>query len=90
MEFILRPHKDYIKYYIDDIVIFSKIFEQYIEHLNTIFELFDALGITLKNIKTYLDYPSIILLGQRVDDFGIFYTKERITAIRELEFPENL
>jgi len=71
-------------------VIFFKIFEQYIEYLNTIFELFDALKITFKNIKTYLDYPSIILLEQRVDGFGISYTKKRIVVIRELEFPENL
>ena len=71
-------------------MIFSKIFEQYIEHLDTIFELFNALGITLKDVKTYLGYLSIILLGQRVDNFGISYAEKRITAIRELEFPENL
>ncbi len=63
MDLILRSYKDYARYYVDDIVIFFKIFEQYIEYLDTIFELFDALGITLKNVKIYLDYPSIILLG---------------------------
>ncbi len=90
MNLILRPHKDYAKYYVDDIMIFSKIFEQYIEHLDTIFKLFDALGITLKNVKTYLDYLSIILLGQRVNGFGMSYAEKRIAVIRELEFPENL
>ncbi len=87
---ILRPHKNYTRYYVDDIVIFFKTFEQHIEHLDTIFELFDALEITLKNVKTYLDYLFIILLRQRVNGFEIFYTKKHITTIRELEFPENL
>ena len=81
---------DYARYYVDDIVIFSKIFGQYIEYLDTIFELFDALGIIFKDVKIYLGYLSIILLGQRVDGFGISYAKKRITVIRELEFLENL
>ena len=55
-----------------------------------IFELFDALRITFKDIKTYLDYLFIILLRQRVDGFGISYAEERIAIIHELEFPENL
>ncbi len=71
-------------------MIFFKIFEQYIEYLDTIFELFNALEIIFKNVKTYLDYLFIILLGQRVDGFGIFYAKKRITVIRELEFLKNL
>ena len=71
-------------------MIFFKIFEQYIEYFDTIFELFNALEIIFKNVKTYLDYLFIILLGQRVDGFGISCAKKRIIAIRELEFLENL
>src|SRR6266536_1737497 len=44
-----RPHIDYARYYVDDIMIFFKIFGQHIEHLDTIFKLFDQLGITLIN-----------------------------------------
>ncbi len=90
IDLILRPYRNYARYYVDDIVIFFKIFEQYIEYLDTIFELFDVLGIIFKDIKNYLDYLSIILLEQRVDGFGISCVKERIVVIRELEFPENL
>ena len=71
-------------------MIFFKIFEQYIEYLDTIFKLFDAFGITLKDVKTYLGYLSIILLEQRVNGFGISYAEKRITIIHELKFPENL
>jgi hypothetical protein len=63
IDFVLRPHKIYARYYIDDIVIFFKIFENYIEHLDKIFDLFDTLSIILKGPKAYLGYLSIILLG---------------------------
>ncbi len=39
---LTRPYKNYVRYYVDDIIIIFKTFEQYIEHLDTIFELFDA------------------------------------------------
>jgi hypothetical protein len=62
MNIILRPYRQFTRYYVDDIVIFFKIFEKYIEYLNTIFELFNRIGIIFKNFKIYFDYPLIILL----------------------------
>jgi hypothetical protein len=60
---ILRSYRQFVRYYVDDIVIFFKIFEMYIEYLDTIFELFNRIGITFKNFKIYFGYSSIILLG---------------------------
>jgi hypothetical protein len=62
MDTILRSYRQFARYYVDDIVIFSKNFEKYIEYLNIIFELFNRIGITLKDSKIYFDYSSIILL----------------------------
>jgi hypothetical protein len=59
---VLRSYKIYARCYIDDIVIFSKIFEDYIEYLDKIFDLFDTLSIILKGPKAYLEYLLIILL----------------------------
>jgi hypothetical protein len=60
---VLRSYKTYARYYINDIIIFSKTFENYIEYFNKIFNLFDTLDITLKRFKTYLEYLLIILFG---------------------------
>jgi hypothetical protein len=60
---VLRPYRIYARYYINDIVIFSKIFKNYIEYLDKIFDLFDTLNIILKGLKVYLGYLLIILLG---------------------------
>ena len=59
---ILHSYKFFVCYYIDDIIIFSKTLEDYLQHLNMIFNLFNKFEITLKKIKTHLDYLSIILL----------------------------
>ena len=90
MDSILRPYKFFVRCYVDDIVIFSKIFKEYIEYLNTILGLFDRLNVTLKNIKTFLGYLSIILLKQRVDGFGILIFEKYIAVIRNLIFPQIL
>jgi hypothetical protein len=58
---ILRLHRQFARCYVDNIVIFFKIFEEYIEYLDTIFELFNRIGITFKNPKFYFGYFSIIL-----------------------------
>ena len=90
MNSILRSYKPFIQYYIDDIIIFSKIFEEYIKYFDIILKLFDRLEIMIKEIKTFLDYLSIILLNQRVNGFDIIISKERTTAIRNLVFPKIL
>jgi len=63
MDSVLRFYKIYARYYINDIIIFFKIFEDYIEYFDKIFNLFDTLSIILKGLKVYLGYLLIILLG---------------------------
>src|SRR6266480_3951657 len=81
MNMILRFHKFFICCYIDDIVIFSKTLKNHLKHLNTVFSLFDKMRITLKKVKTHLNYSSIILLSQQVDDFDMTSSKKQITAL---------
>jgi hypothetical protein len=87
---ILRLHYQCARCYIDDIIIFFKTFEEYIEYLDIIFELFNRIGITLKNSKIYLGYPSIILLKQRINNLDITYAENRIAAFKDLQFPQIL
>src|SRR5436190_23979436 len=59
---IFRFYKFFAHCYIDNIIIFLKILKNYLKHLNTVFSLFNKLKIIFKEIKTYLNYSSIILL----------------------------
>src|SRR5436189_5837912 len=81
MNMILRSHKFFAHCYINDIVIFLKILKNHLKHLNIIFNLFDELRITLKEIKTHLDYSSIILLSQQVNDFDMTSLKKQIAVL---------
>src|SRR5436190_22457056 len=64
MNMIFKFHKFFTHCYINDIIIFSKTLKNHFKHLNTVFNLFNELRITLKKVKIHLDYLSIILLNQ--------------------------
>ena len=88
MNMILHSHKFFAHCYIDDIIIFSKTLENHLQHLNMIFNLFNRLEIIFKRIKTHLDYSSIILLDQWVDDFDMTSSKKWIAVLQDLSFSE--
>jgi hypothetical protein len=90
MDIILRLHRQFARYYVDDIIIFSKIFEKHIEYLNTIFKLFNRIGITFGDPKIYLDYSSIILLKQRINELNMTCAENRIAILKDLQFPQIL
>ena len=87
---LLRNQRDFVRAYIDDIVIFSKSLEDHLHHLRTVFGLFDSLEISLAGPKSFLGYPTATLLGQRVDALGLATDQERIRALLDLEFPTTL
>ena len=47
-------------------------------------------NICLSPNKSYLGYPSVALLGQRVDALGLSTAAEKLAAISKLAFPRNL
>ena len=90
MNMILHSHKFFACCYIDDIIIFSKTLENHFQYLNMIFSLFNRLEIILKKIKTHLNYSSIILLNQQIDDFDMTISKKWIAALQNLSFSKTL
>ena len=81
MNMIFKSHKFFVCCYINDIVIFSKILKNHLKHLNIVFNLFDELKIIFKEIKTYLNYSSIILLNQQVNNFDMIFLKKQIAVL---------
>ena len=87
---ILRFHKSYAREYIDDIVIFSKSFDEHVQHLNIIFQLFNDLNISLSLKKFFLRYSTVQLLEKKVNAFDLTTVVEKIEAIFKLKFLANL
>src|SRR5436190_450769 len=75
MNMIFRFHKFFICCYINNNIIFLKILKNHLKHLNIIFNQFDELKIIFKEVKTHLDYLSIILLNQQINDFDMTFSK---------------
>lgn len=76
--------------YIDDIVVYSKSYEDHIEHLDKVLEAIEKAGITLSPSKCHLFYPSILLLGHKVSRLGLSTHREKVSAIMDLERPNKL
>lgn len=58
--------------------------------LRTLFEIFLYYNISIKPIKSYLNYPDVALLGQRVNSLGLTTLEEKLKAIRLLTYPDTL
>jgi hypothetical protein len=71
--------------YIDDIVVYSKTYEEHIDHLDLVLGPIEKAGITLSPAKCHLFYSSILLLGHKVSYLGLSTHLEKVKAILELE-----
>lgn len=76
--------------YIDDIVIFSKSWEDHLVHLDRVLSAIAAARITLEPKKCFIGYSSILLLGHKVSRLGLSTHKEKVAAIQELARPTNV
>lgn len=76
--------------YIDDIVIYSRTFEEHLTHLDQVLGDIAKAGLTLSPNKCHLGYQSLLLLGQKVFCLGISTHKEKVDAILALEELRNV
>ena len=91
MQSILAPYLwIFCLVYIDDIVIYSKSYEEHLNHLDKVLEAIENAGITLSPTKCHLFYGSILLLGHKVSRLGLSTHAEKVNAIMELERPRKL
>lgn len=58
--------------------------------LRQLFEIFIIYNISIKPIKTYLNYPNISLLGQRVNSLSLTMVEEKLKVIQLLCYPNML
>jgi hypothetical protein len=75
--------------YIDDIVIFSKPFDNHLSHLDQVFKAVAETGITLATTQCHFTYQSLLLLGQKVSCLGLYTQMEKVLANLNLDVPRN-
>ena len=91
MQGILAPYLwIFALVYIDDIVVFSRTFDDHLRHLDTVFAAIARSGITLSPSKCHFAYQSLLLLGQKVSRLGLSTHREKVDAIVQLDQPRNI
>ncbi|KAF7365342.1 Retrovirus-related Pol polyprotein from transposon opus [Mycena venus] len=76
--------------YINDIVVYSKSYDDHLEHLDKVLGAIEEAGVTLSPTKCHLFYSSILLLGHKVSRLGLSTHREKMQAILDLERPRKL
>ncbi|TFY54605.1 hypothetical protein EVJ58_g8762 [Rhodofomes roseus] len=76
--------------YIDDIVVYSRSWDEHVEHLDKVLKAIIVSGITLSPTKCHFGYTSILLLGQKVSRLGFSTHHEKVRAVTELARPHRV
>lgn len=89
MQSVLAPYLwIFTLVYIDDIVVYSKTFDEHLEHLKAVLQAVSTAGITLSPSKCHSGYHSLMLLGQKVSRLGLSTHKDKVDAIVQLAPPK--
>ncbi len=87
---ILRDVREWACAYVNDIVCGGKSLPDLLTKLRMLFDIFIRYNISIQPTKSYLNYPDVALLGQRVNSLGLSTSEEKLKAVRLLKYPETL
>jgi len=88
---IIRKHKlaDFTISYIDDILIFSKSFEDHIKHLTQLFQAIKIEGFRLKFSKCSFAENSVKYLGHIIQNNSVRPLKDNLISIKNFPTPKT-
>lgn len=88
---IIRKHKlaDFTISYIDDILVFSKSFEDHIKHLCALFEAIKIEGFKLKFSKCSFAENSVKYLGHIIQNNSVKPLKDNLISIKNFPIPKT-
>nr|VZI45164.1 unnamed protein product [Spirometra erinaceieuropaei] len=75
--------------YIDDLLVASSTTEEHMEHLTTVFDRLQQIGVVLNPSKCVFGVPSLEFLGHLVDSHGIRPLPSKVAAIRDFPPPTS-
>ena len=75
--------------YIDDLIIFSRNFEDHLKHLEEVFKRLREANVRLKSSKCHFVKPQVENLGHVVSAEGLKPNPDKIRAVKEFPIPTN-
>jgi RNase H-like domain found in reverse transcriptase/Reverse transcriptase (RNA-dependent DNA polymerase)/Aspartyl protease/Zinc knuckle len=76
--------------YLDDLNIYSKTFEDHLEHLQEVFNILQKAGLKLKPQKCVFAQKNLKFLGYVVGEHGISTDPAKIEVVKTFPVPKNL
>ena len=76
--------------YLDDVVVYSKTYEEHVEHVEIILKRLEKVGLRLNSSKCKLFMREITFLVMNISENGIRTNQEKTRAISEWPRPRNL
>jgi hypothetical protein len=76
-------------FYIDDILIHSKTFDDHLRHLNTVLGKLTKAGFTINATKCRFCKDEVKFLGHRINRTGVPADSERVQTILNYPAPRN-
>lgn len=76
--------------YLDDVIIFSKTYEEHLQHLEEVFTQLAKSGLKLKPSKCHLLKPKVKYLGHIVSSEGVNPDPEKVQVVRDWPVPKTV
>ena len=86
IDVILRVYREFVKIYVNDIVIFNRILKKHIAHFHVVFQLLNFYDINLSSKKFFLDYSIVALFDQKINVFDFTTAVDKLKIIFKLNF----
>ena len=91
MDRILRPFiNNFVVVYLDDITIYSKTFEQHLEHVQSVFQTLREANLKLNLEKCYFFLNNIKFLGHEIGKDGIKIDQRLTNKVKNFPTPTTL
>lgn len=87
---LLKPCRAFTCVYLDDIIIYSKTFEQHLHHLQLVFQIFANNTLVLSPSKCEIAVTQVEFLGHIVSENTLTPTNDALRAILDLREPRTL
>ncbi|GFT98737.1 retrovirus-related Pol polyprotein from transposon 297 [Trichonephila clavipes] len=90
IDIILKPViGHFVVFYMDDVIITSRSFNEHIDHLNQVFTLLRDAGLTLNKDKCHFARDKLKYLGLIISKEGIETDNSKVRTIAEMKPPKN-
>ena len=71
----------YFGVYVNDLIVSNHTLNENISHLHSVFQLLDSYRFRLLFKKSFLNYPTVALLKQKINIFGFIVATEKLKPI---------